>query len=447
MSRQTLARPYVALTLMTLILLVATGCGVSRHRRHFNQDAPSPSASASTTATGSETPTTTRWRSHPLPLVQRLARSPSSRLGGRQFLRHRQRGERTEALELRTGAGGNKPITNNGIVYFLVPTLAMSSRSTAARWSGAMARSAAGSTDAPRWKTASSSWVLTDKNRCLWHRRLHRRAKVDLCDGWTRDQRRRLVQWRGLRRLGGLLSIFTRSMSPMVASAAWKFKKEEAPVEFGTPAIVNGIVYSGDDTGHFYALNASTATSMVVLGRQWNRQPGRGGERRRVHKGSQDHNLYALNASNGQKRWSYQTDSTVGVPVLYSNLVAVASNNGTVYALDAGNGSFKWKFPTSGGGGTSPWIAVTQNIVYTGSGDGSVYAINGGNGKQAWKYSTGGACGSPAVAAVTQLFPRRSSSLPGCQADADRRHRSGRSRSIASPARSGLAPAESMRRS
>ena len=115
---------------------------------------------------------------------------------------------------------------------------------------------------------------------------------------------------------------------------------------------------------------------MVVYGGQWYRQPGGGGERGRV----------------------YQTDSTVGVPVLYSNLVAVGSNNGTVYELDAGNGSFKWKFSTGSGGGTSPWIAVTQNIVYSGSSSGSVYAINGGNGKQTWKFSTGGACSSPAVA-------------------------------------------------
>jgi outer membrane protein assembly factor BamB len=83
--------------------------------------------------------------------------------------------------------------------------------------------------------------------------------------------------------------------------------------------------------------------------------------------------------------------------VLYSNLVAVASNNGTVYALDAGNGSFKWKFSTGAGSGTSPWIAVAQNIVYSGSGSSAVYAINGGNGSQAWKYATGGPVNSPAV--------------------------------------------------
>jgi parallel beta-helix repeat protein len=98
----------------------------------------------------------------------------------------------------------------------------------------------------------------------------------------------------------------------------------------------------------------------------------------KVYVGSEDYNVYCLDASNGAYIWSYAT----GGPVYYSSpavadgKVYVGSEDGNVYCLDALAGEYIWSTLIGGGdGGVSSSPAVADGVVFIGSFDGNVYAF------------------------------------------------------------------------
>ena len=63
-----------------------------------------------------------------------------------------------------------------------------------------------------------------------------------------------------------------------------------------------------------------------------------------VYVGSEDFNVYALNASTGAKLWSYTTGSWVhSSPAVANGVVYVGSDDGNVYALNASTGAKLWR--------------------------------------------------------------------------------------------------------
>ena len=79
--------------------------------------------------------------------------------------------------------------------------------------------------------------------------------------------------------------------------------------------------------------------------------------------------------------WSFPT----GAPVIYSSpavadgVVYVGSQDGNVYALDAATGTEAWSFATGGAVDSAP--AVADGVVYVGSNDLNMYsfALAGGS--------------------------------------------------------------------
>ncbi|MGB8311664.1 MAG: PQQ-binding-like beta-propeller repeat protein, partial [Halobacteriota archaeon] len=62
-----------------------------------------------------------------------------------------------------------------------------------------------------------------------------------------------------------------------------------------------------------------------------------------VYVGSQDHNVYALDANTGTKIWSYTTGSIVySSPAVANGIVYIGSLDHNVYALDANTGTKVW---------------------------------------------------------------------------------------------------------
>jgi len=95
-----------------------------------------------------------------------------------------------------------------------------------------------------------------------------------------------------------------------------------------------------------------------------------------VYAGSQDGNIYALNAGTGALLWNYTTYGPVyGSPVVANGVVYVGSDDSNVYALNASTGALLWLYPTGSSFFTSS-PAVANGIVYIGSGDGYVYAFS-----------------------------------------------------------------------
>jgi len=141
-----------------------------------------------------------------------------------------------------------------------------------------------------------------------------------------------------------------------------------------------------------------------------------------VYFGSDDNNLYAVDAASGTEKWKFSTSGPIrSSPAVVAGTVYFASYDGFFYALDAASGKLKWKFENAGEkhfeakglDGYMPhaqtipdfWDfflsspAVAEGLVYFGSGDGNLYALDSGTGQLKWKFATGDVVhSSPAVA-------------------------------------------------
>ncbi len=141
--------------------------------------------------------------------------------------------------------------------------------------------------------------------------------------------------------------------------------------------------------------------------------------------GSDDGNVYAVDAATGRQRWMQRTGGPVAsTPAVAGGRAYVVSYDGRLYALDARSGEVLWKFATEGERrfearglhGMQPRTqtfadvfdvylsspVVSEGTVYFGSGDGHLYAVDAASGKLRWKFRTGDVVhASPAVAEGT----------------------------------------------
>jgi outer membrane protein assembly factor BamB len=164
-----------------------------------------------------------------------------------------------------------------------------------------------------------------------------------------------------------------------------------------SPAVVNGVVYIGSNDNNVYALNASTGAQLwsYSIGNFVGSSPAVANGV--VYVGGGVANLYALNASTGAKLWSYPTGGGGGSPTVVNGVVYIGSQDHSVYALNASTGSKLWSYATGYLVDSSP--SVANGVVYIDSLDGNVYALNASTGARLWSYPTEGSDNSsPAVA-------------------------------------------------
>jgi len=179
-----------------------------------------------------------------------------------------------------------------------------------------------------------------------------------------------------------------------------------------SPAVANGVVYSGFIDGNIYALNATTGsqiwnyssnscscgvlifsspaiTNDVVYIARYELGP--------------DTKLYAINATTGLKIWDYPI-TYYSSPVVSDGIVYVVVDRENLHAINTTTGQLLWKFK-AGLRISSP--AVANGAVFFGSVDDSkIYAVNAKTGQQIWNYSTEdmvisndwGVISSPAIA-------------------------------------------------
>jgi len=126
-------------------------------------------------------------------------------------------------------------------------------------------------------------------------------------------------------------------------------------------------------------------------------------------------------------KWKFKTGGRVySSPAVAEGTVFVGSNDGNLYAVDAATGTQKWKFATKGEKRfaakhihgllpesepmpdpfdfylSSP--AVSNGVVYFGSGDGNVYALDADSGVLKWTFQTGDVVHASPALAEGRLF-------------------------------------------
>ncbi|WP_053084635.1 PQQ-binding-like beta-propeller repeat protein [Streptomyces viridochromogenes] len=182
-------------------------------------------------------------------------------------------------------------------------------------------------------------------------------------------------------------------------SPAWKpWHFTANGLVYSSPAVADGTVYIGSDDHQVYALDAATGNV------RWTHETGGWVKSSpavaegTVYIGSNDHRIYALDAATGNVRWTHETgDPVLSSPAVAEGTVYIGSTDCVVYALDAATGNVRWTHETGGWVKSSP--AVAEGTVYIGSDHHRVHALDATTGNVRWTYKSDGS--SPAVAEGT----------------------------------------------
>jgi len=190
---------------------------------------------------------------------------------------------------------------------------------------------------------------------------------------------------------------YSTSKAPKTNQTWWTYTTGKEVTS--SPAVADGRVFIGSDDDEVYALNATTGALIwsYTTGDYVHSSPAVADGK--VYVGSKDKNVYCLNASTGSLIWNYTTGNgvTYSSPAVADGRVYVGSCDYKVYCLNASTGSLIWSYTTGSPVESSP--AVADGRVYIGSYDCKVYCLNASTGVFIWSYTTGNqVISSPAVA-------------------------------------------------
>jgi outer membrane protein assembly factor BamB len=158
-----------------------------------------------------------------------------------------------------------------------------------------------------------------------------------------------------------------------------------------TPAIDNGIVYSGDEAGSFAAVSETSGAPVFTLDDGSPIESSPAVDAGSVFFGDDGGNVRALNASTGTSVWSANVGGHVGSPAVAGGRVYVGTSNGSLVALDQSTGSVDWTDSIAGSVVAAPAVDTAAGIVIVTSSTGVVQAVAAATGKTEWSRSVGGA--------------------------------------------------------
>lgn len=142
----------------------------------------------------------------------------------------------------------------------------------------------------------------------------------------------------------------------------------------------------------------------------------------RAYFGSQDKNVYCVDADDGRFYWSFATQARIKSSLAVANgKVYVGPDDGYVHCLDATTGAVVWTtfaggfieaaFKAVTGVRSSP--IVVGDRVYVGSLDGNLYCLDATNGDVVWTYETGGYITASPAASGEAVFITSQESTSG----------------------------------
>ena len=183
------------------------------------------------------------------------------------------------------------------------------------------------------------------------------------------------------------------------ASPLWRYSTGGWVVN--SPAVADGVVYAGSDDNNMYALDASTGALLWIFEtkdviRSSPTVTGSG-----VYFGSNDNHVYALDASTGGLLWKHDTGDWVQYsPVVSEGVVyfkGLADGDQKLHALDAMSGELLWvseePYPYIDG-----FALAVYGKVYMPGESGEFHALDAGTGETVWSFSVGSGAESSPIA-------------------------------------------------
>jgi len=165
-----------------------------------------------------------------------------------------------------------------------------------------------------------------------------------------------------------------------------------------SPSIRNNTVFVGSDDDNLYAINATTGAL------KWTRNTGGDivstpypvydGSQYIIYFGSYSNYVYAVTENNAQAAGWPGVGVNIGNTIVSTTVVDgynifLGSFDQKVYAVDIANGSIVWTSPALGGSLiSSPSVGDTE--MYIGSTNGKLYALNKSDGTYLREFNTGG---------------------------------------------------------
>ncbi|MDA0735011.1 MAG: PQQ-binding-like beta-propeller repeat protein [Chloroflexi bacterium] len=182
-----------------------------------------------------------------------------------------------------------------------------------------------------------------------------------------------------------------------VVSVKWSFPSgdDELGGVFNTPVVGEELIYVAAVDGMLYAIDKQTGAvgqngwSATLVQDSDNQHlvsgPVVDASESTILVGSDDNNLYAINADNGAEKWRFMAgDKIWSTPVIANDTVYFGSHDRNVYALDLATGDVKWQFPTGGAVVARP--LVWRDMVLIGSFDRKFYALDAEDGTELWTF-------------------------------------------------------------
>ena len=191
--------------------------------------------------------------------------------------------------------------------------------------------------------------------------------------------------------------IVSRLSSNRFGGVRWRFQTGAAVKS--SPVVYRGILYIGSNDGNLYAIDAYSGSRhwQFDAGEPIDSTPAVVGES--VYFQRRDGALYALDARNGTLLWSIAAPKPMRLewtgddfsywsssPAVVDGTVFYGSIDGRLHAVTAASGASIWTFATGGRIQASP--AVHGRAVYVGSFDGKFYAVDRSSGKAMWTFAT-----------------------------------------------------------
>ncbi len=150
----------------------------------------------------------------------------------------------------------------------------------------------------------------------------------------------------------------------------------------GSFAVVGGRALVGSDDNNLYCLNADTGETLWAhaTGNSVQSTPLVDGDR--VYIGALDGHMLCLRLDNGSVIWSFACGPVVSSPALWNGTVYFGDQSGSAWAVDAATGAERWNVTFDGQVWASP--TVVGGRVYLGDVAGNFRCLDASDGSLVW---------------------------------------------------------------